>query len=90
MRRRQFVKVGNTYSEDPGTRTTGLQKPKPSRTMECEAIPVIGTEQIVYIPGEEAIEKALHERWDADRIDPGREFFWTNKEIKELWDLYRN
>lgn len=89
LRTRQFVKVGSTYNKTPTRRTTTLQAPRPNTTMECATIPVVGTEHLVYIPGEASLEFALHTRWDAQRIDPGREFFWLNEEIVELWETYR-
>lgn len=88
LRKQQFVKVGNTYTKDPATRTDGLQSSKPSLTMTCLNVPVVGTDNIIYIPGEAAMERALHLRWANSRIDPNHEFFWTHPEMLELWETY--
>lgn len=89
LRGRVFVKVGSTYGTEPGTRTGALSDSgAPKTTMMCRRIPVVGSRVICYIPGEEELEKLLHYRWQADRIDSTREFFWLNSEILELATLY--
>lgn len=88
LRERQFVKVGSTYTKEPTTRTNGLQSPKPSLTMMCNNVPVVGTDNLIYIPGEAALERALHSRWANSRIDPNHEFFWSHPEMLDLWERY--
>jgi hypothetical protein len=86
LRSEQFVKVGYTYRKDPHDRTSALHRP--STTMECFGIPVVPIGEPTYIPGEYSLEQTLHERWAHSRIDPDREFFWMNGEIRDLQRRY--
>jgi len=89
LRARMFVKVGSTYGRDPAGRIDALTNwVAPKTTLMCRSVPVVGWEVLCFIPGEEELEKLLHWRWRADRIDPLREFFWCNEEIAETIACY--
>jgi hypothetical protein len=85
-----FVKVGSTYSDNPSLRPQKLASAAaPTTTMTCLGLSVVGQRVLCYVPGEESVERALHARWRADRIDPEREFFWINDEMLELIAAYK-
>lgn len=90
LRGRPFVKIGSSYQENPSLRTRALAEDRaPKVTMTCHGVPVAGKRVLAYVPGEESLERALHERWFGHRIDDSREFFWTNPEMLELVTAWR-